>query len=238
MAALLAGRVALVTGASRGIGLATARALIVAGARVAMVARSADVLRDRARELGEAATPVACDLADREAVAHTAETLAREIGTPHILVNNAGLFAPAPLTELSVETFVSTVDLNLVAPFLLVHACLPRMRKRGTGHIVTIGSVADRTAFPGNAAYAASKFGVRALHEVMRTELRGSGLRTTLVSPGPTDTPTWNGIELGSPGRFPSRESMLHADAVAAAILYAVTQPPQVNVDELRLSRA
>ena len=101
---------------------------------------------------------------------------------------------------------------------------------------MTIGSVADRTAFAGNGAYAPSKFGARALHLVLREELRGSGIRVTLVSPGPVDTDIWEGR--AGTGRFPPREAMLPADAVAAAVLYALEQPDAVNVDELRLSTA
>jgi NADP-dependent 3-hydroxy acid dehydrogenase YdfG len=114
------------------------------------------------------------------------------------------------------------------------------MRAAGTGHIITIGSIADRTAFPGNGAYAASKFGLRALHEVLRNELRGSGVRTSLISPGPTDTTIWDAVERASsaPRSFPRRSEMMQPDAVASAVLYALTQPVEVNIDELRLSRS
>jgi NADP-dependent 3-hydroxy acid dehydrogenase YdfG len=128
--------------------------------------------------------------------------------------------------------------INLLAPFVLVHAVLPDMRAQGRGHIVTIGSVADRVVFPENGAYSASKFGARALHEVMRTELRGSGIRTTLVSPAATDTPIWDAVARAGEGRFPPRSAMLPSEAVADAVLFAVTQPERVNVDELRLSSA
>lgn len=235
----LADRTVVVTGASRGIGLAIARAFVRAGARVAMLARGTEALQARATELGDAAIAIPCDVSDRRAVARAVETITRDMdGTPDVLVSNAGLFRPAPLEETTVDQFTETIQVNLVAPFFLVHALLPGMRARGSGHIVTIGSVADRTAFPGNSAYAASKFGARALHEVLRTELRGTGVRVTLVSPGSTDTSIWDGLDRAGTGRFPPREAMLDADAVAAAVLYAVSQPPAVNVDELRLSRA
>jgi NADP-dependent 3-hydroxy acid dehydrogenase YdfG len=103
---------------------------------------------------------------------------------------------------------------------------------------VTIGSIADRMAFPENAAYAASKFGARAMHEVMRAELRGTGIRTTLISPGPVDTPLWDPLSPESRPGFTPRSAMLPADAVAEAIVFAVTRPASVNIDELRLSRA
>ena len=112
------------------------------------------------------------------------------------------------------------------------------MRARGSGHIVTIGSIADRAIFPENAAYAASKFGVRALHEVLRTELRGSGVRTSLVSPGPVDTALWDEIDPDTRPGFTARANMLRSQDVASAVRYVVSAPASVNVDELRLSRA
>jgi NADP-dependent 3-hydroxy acid dehydrogenase YdfG len=111
------------------------------------------------------------------------------------------------------------------------------MRTRASGHLVTIGSIADRTAFPGNAAYAASKFGLRALHEVLRAELRGSGVRVSLVSPGPVDTPLWDAVEATTSGLTP-RTEMLSADDVASAVQFVVAAPATLNVDELRLSHS
>lgn len=236
----LDGRVALVTGASRGIGLATARALAAAGARVAMLARSAAVLAERAAEMGDRAMAVPCDVTDARAVERALAAVRQGLGEPAILVNNAGIFEPRPLEALTPDEFARTVQVNLVAPFVVLHALLPAMRARGAGHIVTIGSVADRIALPGNGAYAASKYGVRALHEVLRTELRGTGVRATLVSPGPTDTPIWNAVdgESGVKRTFPPRSAMMPPEGVASAVLYALVQPAEVNVDELRLSRS
>ena len=236
----LRARVALVTGATRGIGLATARALVAEGARVAMLARNAETLRARASEIGNGAMAFPCDITDAPAVERTLAAVRQALGEPHILVNNAGVFEPLPIEDISPDDFASTVNVNLVAAFALVHAILPSMRAAGTGHIITIGSVADRTAFPGNSAYAASKFGLRALHEVLRNELRGSGVRTSLISPGPTDTPIWDAVERApsAPRSFPQRSEMMPAESVAAAVLYALTQPAEVNVDELRLSRS
>jgi NADP-dependent 3-hydroxy acid dehydrogenase YdfG len=232
--------VALVTGATRGIGLATARALAAEDACVAMLARSAEALRERASEIGGGATAFPCDLTDASAVERTLAAVRGALGEPSILVNNAGIFEPRPIEDISPDDFARTVNVNLVAAFALVHALLPAMRAAGTGHIITIGSIADRTAFPGNGAYAASKFGLRALHEVLRSELRGSGVRTSLISPGPTDTPIWDAVERASsaPRSFPQRSEMIPPESVASAVLYALTQPVEVNVDELRISRS
>jgi NADP-dependent 3-hydroxy acid dehydrogenase YdfG len=233
---VLAGQVAIVTGASRGIGLAVAQALSAAGVRVAMLARRADVLRAAASPLGALAVP--CDIGDETTAIAAAEHVARELGPPAILVNNAGLFLLAPVESQSIAELRATLDINLVAPFVLARAVLPAMRASGRGHVVTIGSIADRATFPENGAYAASKFGARAMHQVLREELRGSGVRTTLVSPGPTDTPLWDPIGPDDRAGFTPRARMLAASAVADAVLFALTRDPSVNIDELRLSRA
>jgi NADP-dependent 3-hydroxy acid dehydrogenase YdfG len=124
---------------------------------------------------------------------------------------------------------------NLTAPFLLLRLLLPDLKQRGSGHVVTIGSVADRTAFSGNAAYSASKYGLRGLHEVLAVELRGSGVKATLVAPGPVDTHIWDELDPDHQPGFTKRRDMLHAEDVAAAVVFAVTQPERVAVTELRL---
>jgi NADP-dependent 3-hydroxy acid dehydrogenase YdfG len=238
-AGALAGRAAVVTGASSGIGLATARLLAAAGAQVAMLARTERTLADHASRIGGNAIAVACDIAVPADVEAAGQEVQARLGrAPDILVNNAGAFVLAQVDRMEIAEFERIIDVNLTAPFHLVRTFLPGMRERGAGHIVTLGSIADRMTFPENGAYAASKFGVRALHEVMRAELRGTGVRTTLVSPGPVDTPLWDPVAPeGRPG-FTPRTAMLAADAVADAILYVVTRPATVNIDELRLSRA
>ena len=239
----LAGRSALVTGASRGIGLAVAHALADAGADVALVARSADLLESAAADIaaraGVRTVALPCDVRDGAAVdAALARGQATLGALPDLLVNNAGAFVLAPVAGMSVDAFGATLDANLVAPFRLVRACLPGMLAAGRGHVVTIGSIADRFAFPENGAYAASKFGLRGLHEVLRAEVRGTGVRASLVSPGPVDTPLWDPIGPDDRPGFTPRAQMLSADAVARAVLFVVTAPPELNVDELRLSRA
>jgi NAD(P)-dependent dehydrogenase (short-subunit alcohol dehydrogenase family) len=235
----LAGRTALVTGASRGIGLETARCLAAAGARVALLARGAEALARAAGEIGGGAIPVACDVSRPDAVEDAAAATAEAFGgAPDVLVNNAGLFLLRPVAETDPLDFARTLETNLVAPFLFARTFLPAMRERGRGHVVTIGSIADRVTFPENGAYAASKYGMRALHEVMRAELRGTGVRTTLVSPGPVDTALWDPVDPDARPGFTPRAAMLSPRAVADAVLYAVSCDPAVNVDELRLTRA
>lgn len=235
----LTGRTALVTGASRGIGLATARALGEAGARVALLARSADALREQAQSLGPGALAVPCDLLDGAQIAQAIDRVLHAFeGAPDILVLNAGVFSLGKVGEMPPFEFGTTLALNLVAPYTLLHAFIPRMQARGRGHVMTIGSIADRVAYPENGAYAASKFGARALHQVVRTELGGSGVRASLVSPGPVDTPLWDAIDPERRRGHTPRERMLKADAVADAVLWVLTRPDDVNIDELRLTRA
>jgi NADP-dependent 3-hydroxy acid dehydrogenase YdfG len=235
----LVGRTALVTGASRGIGAAIARRLGAEGVRVVLLSRNAGALAALATEIGGGAVAAPCDLSDPGAV-DTARAALRRLGAdaPDILVNNAGAFFVTPAHETAVDAFRDLLELNLTAPFAFVRAFLPAMRARGSGHLVTIGSIADRVAFPGNAAYAASKFGLRALHEVLRAELKGSGVRASLVSPGPVDTPLWDAVDASTRVGHTARTDMLSADDVAAAVGFVVGAPASLNVDELRLSHS
>lgn len=235
----LAGRTALITGASRGIGLSTARSLAHAGARVALVARSAAALRDHAKSLGNGAVALPCDLLDSSQVTEAIDRAMQAFdGAPHIVVLNAGVFSLGKVGELPPAEFARTLALNLQAPYALLHAFVPRMRSRGDGHVVTIGSIADRAAYPENSAYAPAKFAARGLHEVLRMELAGSGIRASLVSPGPVDTDLWDAIDPDHRPGFTPRAHMLQPDAVAEAVRWVVTRPRDVNIDELRLTRA
>ena len=235
----LKGRAAVVTGASRGIGAGIAEALAAEGARVVMLARNEARLKDRAASI-KGSIPIVCDVTKPDSVEKAAKRITSELkGAPDILVNNAGIFGVSPVEETSTDFFIETINTNLVGPFLLVRAFLGEMKKRKTGHIVTIGSVADRTIYTGNAAYSAAKFGVRAIHEVMRAELRGSGVRATLISPASTATEIWDTVTIphGS-GKRSAKMPMLDPEDVARAVVFAVTQPESVNIDELRLSHA
>lgn len=232
----LAGRHALVTGASRGIGLAIAEALSRAGVRLTLIARDASVLERVASKVRAHAIP--CDVSDSTAIERTIAAIQQSGHPPDILVNNAGLFRPAPIDATTPEALAAALDVNLVAPFRLIRAFLPAMLDQGRGDVVSIGSIADHTAFPENAAYGASKHGLRALHEVMRAELRGTGVRVTLVSPGPVNTSLWDEIDPDSREGFTPRARMLLPNAVAAAVLYAISQPPEVDVELVRLSRS
>ncbi len=227
--AALTGKLALVTGASRGIGLAVADALGTAGAHVVRLARG---LADRSTDRR---TDLRCDVADPAQVERAVARVLAELGVPDVVVNNAGIFFIKPVAETTPEDFARTLAVNLTAPFLLARALVPHLVRRGAGHLVTIGSVSDHVAYPGSTAYAASKYGLRGMHEVLRSELARTGVRTTLISPGPVDTPIWDPIDPDSKPGFTKRSAMMTPADVADAVLFAVTRPSRVDVTEIRL---
>lgn len=229
MSGALTERIALVTGASRGIGLAVADELRAAGAHVIRLARSlTDGSADRQ-------TDIRCDVTVAADVARAVSTVLTETGVPDIVVSNAGIFFIKPIEQTTPAEFAQTLAVNLTGPFLVARAFVPRLVERGSGHLVTIGSISDHIAFTGSTAYAASKFGVRGMHEVIRAETAKTGVRTTLVSPGPVDTDIWDPVDPDSKPGFTKRKDMLRPEDVAEAVLFAVTRPARVAVTEIRL---
>ena len=222
-------KIALVTGASRGIGLAVAIALRARGMHVVRLARTLTNAKAERR------TDIQCDVTRPDEVERAVDQVETELGIPDVLVNNAGIFFIKSLAETTLEDFTHTLAANLTAPFLFARRIVPKMVQRGRGHLVTVGSISDYIGFSGSTAYAASKFGLRGMHEVIRQETAKSGVRTTLISPGPVDTDIWNAVDPDSKPGFTKRKDMMRAEDVAAAVVYAVTQPEHLAVTEIRL---
>lgn len=227
----LTGRLALVTGGSKGIGAAIAAGLRLDGATVVRAARS---LPEDA-PAGE--VHLAVDLESDAGLGALVDRLGR-IGVPDLVVSAAGGFSLGGIEDVGVEVLDRLYQINLRAPYELARRLLPPMKARGRGRHILIGSIADHLALPGNAAYAATKFGARGLHEVLQAEFRGSGVLCSLVSPGPVDTPLWDPIDPDRRPDLPSRAAMLQPDDVAAAVRWIATRPPHVDVPWLQLGPA
>ena len=186
-------KVAVVTGASSGIGRAFAEALVAKGAQVFGLARSTDALDAMRDELGERFHPVTCDVREETSVAEAFETVVREGGRLDVLINNAGLGKYAPVDELSVEDWDVQMTTNLRGVFLCTRAAVPQMKQQNAesgfgGYIINIASIAGLLGNPRLGAYNASKFGVRGFSEALMKEVRQDGIKVTCVYPGSIDT--------------------------------------------------
>jgi NAD(P)-dependent dehydrogenase (short-subunit alcohol dehydrogenase family) len=225
----LAGQVALVTGASRGIGAAVAGALAQEGAHVVRVARSlAGGSEGRFED-------IRCDLTDPVQVERLGKAVLGRHGPPAIVVSNAGAFLLRPLESTTAEDLETQLAVNVRAPFAVAKAFLPAMRNGGGGTFINIGSVADHVGFPENAAYGASKYGLRGLHETLLAEYYGTGVRLTLISPGATDTAVWDPFDPDHREGFIPRAGMLRPADVADAVLFVATRSAHVHIDWLRV---
>lgn len=232
----LRGHTALVTGASRGIGARVVERLTDAGARVWAAARDEAALDTLAERTG--AMPLPMDITDDTAVWDATDRLQETLGgAPTLVVNSAGVFGLARCAAETVTGFDRALAVNLRGPFLVNRALLPSMLERGTGLIVNVGSVAGRRAFPDNGAYSASKFGLRGYHEVLLEELRGTGVRATLLEPAATDTSLWDPVDPDNDPLLPDRADMLSPDDVADALLFVATRPESVRIPLLQIER-
>jgi NADP-dependent 3-hydroxy acid dehydrogenase YdfG len=238
----LSGKVALVTGASSGIGEATAKQLAAAGAKVIVVARRKDRLQKLVTQIdgaGGEAYAIEADLLDRAACEQVIDEVIEKYHQLDILVNNAGVMLLGPVLDAPIEEWENMIQLNVLSLMYMTHAALPHMKQASKGHIVNISSVAGRIATANSAVYNASKWGVNAFTEALRQELVSgqTGIRTTLIEPGAVET------ELASHNRPEIQETLkkrwqgitkkLESEDIARGILYAVTQPEHVNVNEI-----
>ncbi len=234
----LHGKVAVVTGASSGIGAAVAGALAREGARVALAARRPDTLREVQDGLVEGARSIVgeTDVTDREGVGALVARTERELGPVDFLVNCAGVMYYTLMKNLLEEEWERTVEVNCKGALNCVGAVLPGMLSRESGHIVTISSDAGRKVYAGLAVYSASKFFVEALSQGLRLETAGTGVRVTTIQPGNVDTGlvslTTDEEALRLYGE-PTGARVLDPEDVAASVIYALSQPEHVAVNEI-----
>jgi NAD(P)-dependent dehydrogenase (short-subunit alcohol dehydrogenase family) len=228
----LSGHIALVTGASRGIGFAIARALAAEGCHLILTARHKSSLERVSRELKATARrvlPIACDVRDPKQVRALAAAVRHNVGRLNILVNNAGIaHSNATVEKLSIAEWKDVIETNLTGTFLVTQAVLPVMKRGGT--VVNNLSIAATRVFPGLSAYNASKHGLLGLTNTLREELRHKGIRVIALLPGATDTDIWKTFWPRAP-----RKKMMSPDTVAVALVNALTLPANSTVEELMI---
>ncbi len=233
MSDALSGKVALVTGAGRGIGRAIALAFAEEGAAVALIARSrADLAGVAAeiRERGGRALAVPTDVTQDAAVESAVENVAGELGRLDILVTSAGTASFAPVADSKPGDWDAMLALNLRAVMVCCRAALPTMMRQRSGTILNLASIAAKRALPGSAVYTATKMAVVGFSRVLAEELRPHGVRVGVLVPGAVDTPLWD--SLGSP---PPRDKMLRPEDVARAAVLMAALPPHASLEELTL---
>jgi NADP-dependent 3-hydroxy acid dehydrogenase YdfG len=236
----LDGRVALVTGASSGIGEATAIALAEAGAKVAIAARRRDrlqALADRLAPLGAEPLVLEADLLDEHIAQQIVADTERHFGRLDILVNNAGVMYLEPVAEADLGRWRRMLELNVLSLIASTQAALAGMKSRRDGHIVNVSSTAGRIANPNAAAYSATKFGVVAFSEALRREVYADNIRVSIIEPGVVQTELRDHIghaaTQASLNAWASNMRQLQAEDVAEAIVFCVTRPSHVNVNEI-----
>jgi NADP-dependent 3-hydroxy acid dehydrogenase YdfG len=235
----LSGQVVAVTGASSGIGEATALACAHAGAAVALAARRVDRIQSLAERIaseGGRAIAVPTDVGDEGQAQAFIERAHAELGRLDVLVNNAGVMLLGPIENAPTEEWRQMIHANVFGVLYCTHAALPLMHKQGSGHIVNVSSVAGRVARAGSGVYNLTKFGVGAFSESLRQEVVGMGVRVTLIEPGAvaTELASHNRPEvLEQIGKRFGGIALLAAEDIAGAILYAIGQPRHVSINEV-----
>ncbi len=226
----LNGKVALITGSSRGIGLAIARALASQKCGLVLTARRVRSLRDIRRELvgrGVGVLTTSCDVRDPDAITKLLSAARKKFGQLDILVNNAGIaHENANVDQLGIQGWKDVIDTNLTGMFLVTRAALPLMKSGAV--IVNNLSIAAQRVFPGSSAYNASKHGALGLTNTLREELRTRGIRVIALLPGATNTDIWKTLWPEAP-----RKKMMSPETVAQAVVNALLLPPESTVEEL-----
>jgi NADP-dependent 3-hydroxy acid dehydrogenase YdfG len=228
-------RTALITGASSGIGKATALAFAKAGINLALVGRNQDKLTavaQAAEAVGVTAKTYVVDLSQLGRVSAKIAEIAAEHEHLDILINNAGMAYTGSIADSPLADWQKVIDLNLTSVFQSVQGILPHMRQRKSGVIVNVSSIAGKQVFPNWGIYSVSKFGLMALTQAIAGEERGNGIRVTAVCPGSVNTPLWDTDTVQADF---DRSAMLTPEMVAEGILYAVLAPPGAVVEELTI---
>jgi NADP-dependent 3-hydroxy acid dehydrogenase YdfG len=228
------GRVAVITGASSGIGEATARALAAGGHRVALLARRADRIQALADELGNGAIAIEADVTDRDSVVTAANRVQRELGGVDILVNNAGIMLTAPFTSDQREEHRRMVETNLLGAMTVTEVFLDQLRANGGGDLVNISSVAGRVAPAGFAAYAATKWGMNGWSEALRVELQPD-IRVMVIEPGAIATELSDHITHADSKKAAKEylDMAIPAHDIADVIAFAVSRPRRMTLNEI-----
>ena len=237
----LEGKVAAITGASSGIGEATALALAAEGAAVALAARREDRVADLASRIeggGGRALAVATDVTDEEQANSFVAQANEELGGLDVLVNNAGVMLLGPVAGAPTDQWRQMIEVNLLGLLYCTHAALPIMGAAGSGDIVNVASVAGRTANFGSGVYNMTKWGVVGFSEALRQECSRAGVRVTAIEPGWVETELQGhnehpAVVAGMKKAMEKVERVLDADDIARAITFAVTQPPHVSINEM-----
>ena len=239
MSTNIEGKVVVITGASSGLGEATARLLSREGATVVLGARRADRIQALADELnseGGKALAVATDVTDREQVKALVDAAVVAYGRLDVMINNAGLMPHSPLERLKVDDWERTIDVNLKGVLYGIAAALPYMREQKAGHFINVSSVAGHKVSVNGAVYAATKHAVLALSEGLRQEVKPYNIRTTVISPGAVATELPDSVTEAdvSKGMHEFYEATaIPADSFARAVVFAMSQPEDVDVNEI-----
>jgi NADP-dependent 3-hydroxy acid dehydrogenase YdfG len=233
------GKVVVITGASSGLGEATARLLCAQGASVVLGARRVERLLSLVDELtasGGKAVALATDVIHCEQVQRLVDTAVQTCGRIDVLINNAGLMPQSPLERLKIDEWNQMIDVNIKGVLYGVAAALPYMKQQKAGHIINVSSVAGHKVWPGGAVYAATKFAVRALSEGLRQEAKPYNIRTTVISPGAVATELLNTIsepDVAEAVRKRTAQIAIPAESFARVVAFAISQPEDVDVNEI-----